>query len=281
MSRIITISREFGSGGRELGKRLAKALGIPCYDHEIIEMIAKENGFNEDYVANVGEKSIEAAYPLTIGHRFGMQPFQIMEQPIRVAVAQRQIIENFAKQGDCVIVGRAADVILKDYDPLNIFVYADKDSKIERCQRRAPQGEHLTPREIESHMKQIDRNRAQHHQMYSDSKWGDKGSYDLCVNTTKRFVKDLYRPSPSSARTGSTATVDTYAKEGAAMKVRLNDDPEIVRTIREGLKRTGGYCPCRLARTEENKCMCKEFKDQIADPNFEGYCHCRLYYKEK
>ena len=139
----------------------------------------------------VGEKSIEAAYPLTIGHRFGMQPFQIMEQPIRVAVAQRQIIENFAKQGDCVIVGRAADVILKDYDPLNIFVYADKDSKIERCQRRAPQGEHLTPREIESHMKQIDRNRAQHHQMYSDSKWGDKGSYDLCINTTKRFVKDI------------------------------------------------------------------------------------------
>lgn len=191
MSRIITISREFGSGGRELGKRLAKVLGIPCYDHEIIEMIAKENGFNEDYVANVGEKSIEAAYPLTIGHRFGMQPFQIMEQPIRVAVAQRQIIENFAKQGDCVIVGRAADVILKDYDPLNIFVYADKDSKIERCQRRAPQGEHLTPREIESHMKQIDRNRAQHHQMYSDSKWGDKGSYDLCINTTKRFVKDI------------------------------------------------------------------------------------------
>ena len=62
---------------------------------------------------------------------------------------------------------------------------------------------------------------------------------------------------------------------------RLNDDPEIVKTIREGLKRTGGYCPCRLARTEENRCMCKEFKDQIADPNFEGYCHCRLYYKEK
>lgn len=62
MSRIITISREFGSGGRELGKRLAKALGIPCYDHEIIEMIAKENGFNEDYVANVGEKSILKLY---------------------------------------------------------------------------------------------------------------------------------------------------------------------------------------------------------------------------
>ena len=62
------------------------------------------------------------------------------------------------------------------------------------------------------------------------------------------------------------------------MKVRLNEDQEIVRTIREGLRRTGGYCPCRLARTEENRCMCK---DQIADPDYEGYCHCRLYYKEK
>ena len=209
MSRIITISREFGSGGRELGKRLAKALGIPCYDHEIIEMIAKENGFNEDYVANVGEKSIEAAYPLTIGHRFGMQPFQIMEQPIRVAVAQRQIIENFAKQGDCVIVGRAADVILKDYDPLNIFVYADKDSKIERCQRRAPQGEHLTPREIESHMKQIDRNRAQHHRCTATAS-GATRAPTTCASTPPSALSRIsFRPSPSSARTGSIPTVNT------------------------------------------------------------------------
>ena len=164
MNRIITISREFGSGGRELGKRLAEALHIPCYDHEIIEMIAKENGFNEDYVAHMSEKSIEAAYPLTIGHRFGVPPFQIMDQPIRVAVAQRQILENFAKSGDCVIVGRGADVILKAYKPLNIFVYADKESKIERCQRRAPAGENMTASEIEKRMKQIDRNRSQHHQ---------------------------------------------------------------------------------------------------------------------
>ena len=99
-------------------------------------MIAKENGFDERYVANVGEKSIEAAYPMTIGHSFAMPPIQLMDQPIRVAAAQRQIIENFAKQGDCVIVGRCADVILKDYHPLNLFVYADKEAKIERCLRR-------------------------------------------------------------------------------------------------------------------------------------------------
>ena len=107
MHKIVTISREFGSGGRELGKRLAEELGIPCY---------------ERYVANVSEKSIEAAYPMTIGHRFAMPSMEIMEQPIRVAAAQRQIIENFAKQGDCVIIGRCADVILKDYHHLNLFI---------------------------------------------------------------------------------------------------------------------------------------------------------------
>lgn len=65
------------------------------------------------------------------------------------------------------------------------------------------------------------------------------------------------------------------------MRVRLNQDQEIVDAIREGLKRTGGYCPCRLERIPENICMCREFKDQIADPAYEGYCHCMLYYKEK
>ena len=146
-------------------------------------MIAKENGFNEDYVAHMSEKSIEAAYPLTIGHRFGVPPFQIMDQPIRVAVAQRQLLEKFAQQGDCVIVGRCADVILKDYRPLNLFVYADMDAKVERCMKRAPEGEHLTRR--------IDKERAQNHLMYADTKWGSKESYHLCVNTTHREIKQL------------------------------------------------------------------------------------------
>ncbi len=63
--------------------------------------------------------------------------------------------------------------------------------------------------------------------------------------------------------------------------VKLNPDAAVVKTVREGLKRTGGYCPCRLERTEENKCMCREFRAQIADPDFEGFCHCMLYYKSK
>ena len=64
-------------------------------------------------------------------------------------------------------------------------------------------------------------------------------------------------------------------------RIRLNEDPEVVRTVREGLKKTGGYCPCRTERTEEYKCVCQEFKAQCADPSFEGFCHCLLYYKEK
>ena len=65
------------------------------------------------------------------------------------------------------------------------------------------------------------------------------------------------------------------------MKISLNTNDEIVSSVREGLKRTGGYCPCRLDRSEDTICMCREFKEQIADPDFEGYCHCLLYYKEK
>ena len=188
---IITISREFGSGGRELGKRLAEALHIPCYDHQIIEMIAKENGLNTDYVANVGEKCIEAAYPMTIGHRLAMMPVTVMDQPIRVAVAQRQLLEKFAQQGDCVIVGRCADVILKDYHPLNLFVYANAESKIQRCIDRAPEGEHLSRNDIARRMKQVDKNRAQYRQMFADSKWGAKETYHLCVNTSGHQIKDL------------------------------------------------------------------------------------------
>lgn len=69
--------------------------------------------------------------------------------------------------------------------------------------------------------------------------------------------------------------------KGEKMEVLLNENKEIVNTVKEGLKRTGGYCPCRRDRTEENKCMCKEFREQIADPEYEGYCHCMLYYKKK
>ena len=75
------------------------------------------------------------------------------------------------------------------------------------------------------------------------------------------------------------AKVNVDDEPELAMKITVNQDEAVVKTVREGLKRTGGYCPCRLEQTEDTKCMCKEFKEQIADPNFEGFCHCMLYYK--
>ena len=70
-----------------------------------------------------------------------------------------------------------------------------------------------------------------------------------------------------------------FREKGNSMKVPFNPDEEIVATVKEGLARTGGYCPCRIERTEDTKCMCKEFRDQLKDPEFEGFCHCLLYYK--
>ena len=86
------------------------------------------------------------------------------------------------------------------------------------------------------------------------------------------------------ARTGATIGVNKYIDKnggGNAMKVTLNPDEEVVKVVKEGLERTGGYCPCRRERTPENLCMCEEFKKQIQDPEFEGFCHCMLYYKSK
>ena len=118
--KIITISREFGSGGRELGKRLADRMNIPCYDHEIIDMVAEKHGFDKNYVAHISEKDIRNFYQSTIGHRFMIYQQPMVHQPIKVALAEHEIIHQLAKQGDCVIVGRCADIVCADMNPFNI-----------------------------------------------------------------------------------------------------------------------------------------------------------------
>ena len=179
--KIITISREFGSGGRELGKRLAEELGIHCYDHEIIELIAKEHGFDERYVANISEKCIEAAYPMTIGHRFAMPPVQIMDQGFQVAAAQQQIIENFAKQGDCVIVGRCADYVLRGVpNVLRVYIHAP----LEDCSRRVSEMNSI-PLEAARRLVQItDKRRAAYYAYFTGSSWKNADNYDLCLDSS-------------------------------------------------------------------------------------------------
>lgn len=188
--KIITISREFGSGGRELGKRLADYLGVPCYDHEIIDMVAEKHGYDKNYVSHISEKDIRVFYTSTIGHRF-ITPNQTAQQSVKVTLAQHEIIKQLAGQGDCVIVGRCADVVCRDRKPLNIFVYADKLSKLARCQERAGANEHFSEKEMMKKMKQIDKERAAYRALFTEEDWGRKESYHLCVNTSGKEIKSL------------------------------------------------------------------------------------------
>ncbi|MDO5425723.1 MAG: cytidylate kinase-like family protein [Eubacteriales bacterium] len=186
--RIITIEREFGSGGRELGKRLADSLGIPCYDQELIDEVVKLHNLNPEYIEHISESDIRTVYPRTIGHRFSSMR-AVANDSIKVAASQKKVIERLASQGDCVLVGRGADVILKDQKPFRIFVYADQVSKIDRCLTRSEKGENKN--EILRQMKRIDKNREIYHELLSDTKWGGKENYHLCVNTSGQEIKSL------------------------------------------------------------------------------------------
>lgn len=187
---IITISREFGSGGRELGKRLADALEIPCYDHQIIDMVAEKSNMSKDYVAWMSEKDVRSFYPATIGRSF-ISMNSAAHQSMQITAAEHEIIKRVAKEGPCVIVGRAADAVLSDMAPFNIFVCASEESKLARCRERAKSGESLSDKEILKKCKEIDRERRAYHEAYSLKKWGDAASYDLCINTSGKEIKAL------------------------------------------------------------------------------------------
>lgn len=188
--KIITISREFGSGGREFGKRLADALGIPCYDHEIIDMVAEQHGFDKNYVAHVSEKNIRLFYPTTIARRF-VALHNTAQQTMQIMSAEHKLIKQLADQENCVIVGRCADVVLREIQPMNIFVYADQSSKLKRCRERADENEHFSEKDMLKRMKQIDKDRAAYRSLFTEEDWGRKESYHLCINTSGKEIKTL------------------------------------------------------------------------------------------
>lgn len=189
--RIITISREFGSGGRELGKRLADILGFDYYDREIITTIASSSGMDEEYVASALENNSWQQVPLTFSSSF--EAVNLWQNPqTSLLVEQRKIIENIAKLGkDCIIVGRNADVLLADYKPLSIFVCASMDAKIQRCMENAREGENLSRRAMEQNIRRIDKNRAQTREMVTGLKWGQSNGYNVTVNTSGWEIKKL------------------------------------------------------------------------------------------
>ena len=189
--KIITISREFGSGGRELGKRLADELEFDYYDREIITAIAQAQGLDENYVEHALDNHAWQHVPLTYHHSFtSVSVMQTIHTDL--LREQRRVLDGIAKAGrDCIIVGQNADILLQDVKPFTVFVCADMDAKVRRCIERAPENEHLSRRQIEQNIRRIDRNRAQSREIISDSKWGLGSSYHMTVNTSGWSIKEL------------------------------------------------------------------------------------------
>lgn len=189
--RMITISREFGSGGRELGKRLADLLGFDYYDSEIITAVAKQSGLDAGYVEKKLSNHGWQAYPVTF--RGTMRSSGYMQSnSVELLLKQKTVIEEIAALGkDCVIVGRNADVILARYRPFNIFVCAETQAKISRCMEQKAEGEVLTEKGVLHKMRQIDKMRSQTRAILSGSEWGQRDAYHLTVNTTDWNIKEL------------------------------------------------------------------------------------------
>ena len=189
MYNVITIARQFGSGGRELGRRLAEKLGFAYYDDEIIAEISKRTSFSEEYVQQIVEHRPVTLMPITIGHSFYPVQHPLMEQSQNIYQEQAQIINELSEKSPCVIVGCCADYILRQKKLLRLFVFADMQSKIERCRLKGPEEENLTDKQLRREIQKVEKNRAKYYEFYTGRTWGDKLNYDLLVNTTNTDIR--------------------------------------------------------------------------------------------
>ena len=180
---IITISRQFGSGGRTVGRKVAEKLGIPFYDKELVEQIALESGFAPKFVEENGEHSPGKTL---LSYAFAPQGMPGVMKGMSTADflwhIQCDVILHLADQGSCVIVGRNADYILKDRkDVLNVYIYADMEYRADRIVRLYGDSE----KSPEARLKEKDKRRTANYQHYTGREWGAAENYDLCINTSK------------------------------------------------------------------------------------------------
>lgn len=174
-NRVITISREFGSGGRTIGKKTAEKLNIPCYDSQLIQKIAAESGFNEEYIKEAGEYAPGGFLSSALSHR----GIAITNEDY-IWEIQCRTITDLAQQGPCVIVGRCADYILRDKaDCLKVFIHADLDFRAKRIVEVYGEREQSP----QQRPKDKDKRRAAYHRFYTDMKWGHAQNYDLTLNS--------------------------------------------------------------------------------------------------
>ena len=191
MNRIITIGREFGSGGRELGKRIAENLGIAYYDWEIVTAIAEKSELAVDYVNQILEKRIRAYYPITVGHSLTSAGDALSAVTRSVYTAQTEVLREMAQKSDCVIVGRCADKVLEDLRPLRIFVYADMEARAARCRAMGEHGDAKDDKALARRIREVDKARAQYYHFYTGRPWADRYNYDLLVNTSGIKIPEL------------------------------------------------------------------------------------------
>ncbi|MBR6381695.1 MAG: cytidylate kinase-like family protein [Lachnospiraceae bacterium] len=185
MKTIITIGRQFGSGGRDVGLKLAESYGIPFYDKELLSRAAKESGFCEEMLQNHDERPTNSfLYNLVMDtYSFGYNSSSFVDMPIshKVFLAQFDAIKKIADEGPCVIVGRCADYALDGRDNvLNLFIYGYEDDRVRRIMERYDLNE---PKALDMIQKK-DKQRQSYYNYYSSKKWGRADSYDLCINSS-------------------------------------------------------------------------------------------------
>ena len=177
-NKIITVSRQFGSGGRTIGRLAAEKLGIPCYDQELIEKIAKESGLAEEYVEERGEHMPSSNW---IANALAVRSVSGMINEDQLWATQCKVILDLAEQGPCVIVGRCADHILKDkHDLLRVFVHAPIDKRAERIINVYGEKKEVS---IQKRINDKDKRRKAYYQLYTDSEWGVAENYDISLNS--------------------------------------------------------------------------------------------------
>ncbi len=180
MKRIITISREFGSGGRSVGKLVAEKLGYRFYDRELVNKVAERSGFSPEFIEESGEYASARSsllFALATASQYSADGLSMHD---RLYIEQTKIIEELAAEGDCVIVGRCADFILRDWkECLHVFIHADMESRAKRIVERYGEDD----RSAEKRLAEKDQKRKVYYKNYTGRNWGQAQNYDLCLNS--------------------------------------------------------------------------------------------------
>lgn len=191
---VVTVGREYGSAGRQIAMALADELGVKCYDKELLAIAAKESGISEELFQNHDEKPTNSfLYSLVMDtYSMGYSTSSFIDMPLnqRVFMAQYDTIKKIASEESCIIVGRCADYALKDFPELiSVFVKANLDTRIKRIMRLYDYSES----KAKDLIIKTDKKRANYYNFYSDKKWADSRSYDLCVDSGELGVDNTVK----------------------------------------------------------------------------------------